>query len=478
MEIQLKTPLYDKLITYSSDNPISFHVPGHKNGVIFQEKGRPIFEGLLKLDVTELTGLDDLHSPEGVIQESQKLLTKLYEVDTSYFLVNGTTVGNLAMIMAAVNEGDVVLVQRNCHKSVLNGLQLSGARPVFINPEYDVDWNVASGLSVNSVQSALKQYPDARALIVTYPNYYGMVYNLSEIIELAHQKNIPVLVDEAHGAHFIAGGPFPSSAVTLGADIVVQSAHKTLPALTMGSFLHFNSKLVSKSRLEKYLHILQSSSPSYLIMASLDLARSYVGTLNDLDIEYLTEQVTEFRRCLGNLPGIKVLSYENDEGDLLKVTIQSTRGMSGFELQDIFEKAGIYAELADPVNVLLIFPLIKVGISYPLVEIISRLRQALLSLEEQEEKQKEFLPLTKEGTSTLELSFGEMEKREMKKVDFDQAVGKICAEMIIPYPPGIPLLFPGEMISEEDVKQIVWHLNKGTRFQGGELLREGYLRVF
>ena len=264
---QSKTPLFDQLMKHHEGNPISFHVPGHKYGQVFPEKGRNYFSDILKMDATEITGLDDLHSAEGVILEAEKLLADLYRTQRSFFLVNGSTVGNLAMTLSTIKEDEIVLVQRNSHKSIMNGIKLANARPVFISPEYDLDYRVAGGLSYESVKSALIQYPNARAIILTYPNYYGMTVDLKSIIDLAHAHNIPVLVDEAHGVHFIAGDYFPPSAVELGADIVVQSAHKTLPAMTMGAFLHYQSRLVSSSNLQFYLQALQSSSPSYPLMA-------------------------------------------------------------------------------------------------------------------------------------------------------------------------------------------------------------------
>ncbi|MDF2903396.1 MAG: Orn/Lys/Arg decarboxylase major region [Bacillus sp. (in: firmicutes)] len=476
---QLRTPLYEKLIFHKEAIPISLHVPGHKNGAVFPSEGAVSFKELLKLDVTELTGLDDLHSPDGVIRESEQLLARLFGVCRSFFLVNGSTVGNLAMIMAALDEEDTVLVQRNCHKSILNGLQLVNADPVFISPEFDEDWQVAGGLSFEAVQAAIKKYPNAKALIVTYPNYYGMVYELERIIRLAHGHNIPVLVDEAHGAHFIAGEPFPSSAVTFGADVVIQSAHKTLPAMTMGSFLHFNSKLIALNDIEKYLHILQSSSPSYPIMASLDLARSYLSSINKNDLVYLQEQINIFKINLSNLSGIKVLSFPNNQGDLLKITIQSTNSLSGFNLQKILEGQGIFAELSDPFNLLFIIPLLKEGMEYPFNEVIVRMKKALSdNAVPTKEMEKELVPYQKKDLAKLSLKYKEMKKRNNKDVPFLEAIGAICAEMIIPYPPGIPLLFPGEMIMEADIHHIQWLLEKGTRFQGGELLTQGLISIF
>jgi len=260
---QNKTPLLDQLIFHHKKNPLSLHVPGHKYGRLLDYSKYSAYRGILQLDATELSGLDDLHSPEGVILEAEMLLSEAYGTERSYFLVNGSTVGNLAMILAVLQKGDIVLVQRNCHKSVLNGIELAQAKPVFLGPDYDEDWGVTGGVSPEITARALAMYPGAKALIVTYPSYYGMVNDLQRIIKQAHDVNIPVLVDEAHGAHFISGGNFPKSALQFGADIVVQSAHKTLPAMTMGSYLHLNSKRIERDRLEHYLHILQSSSPSY-----------------------------------------------------------------------------------------------------------------------------------------------------------------------------------------------------------------------
>lgn len=475
-----KTPLFDKLIAHKNKNSISLHVPGHKNGYIFPEKADALYNELLKLDVTELTDLDDLHSPEGAILESERLLAELYRVKKSFFLVNGSTVGNLAMIMSAVNEDDIILVQRNCHKSILHALELTGACPVFISPEYDKEWKVAAGLSVDAVETALKKYPKAKALIVTYPNYYGMVFELDKIIKLVHSKNIPILVDEAHGAHFIAGRPFPISAVTLGADVVVQSAHKTLPAMTMGSFLHFNSQYIPLARLKKYLHMLQSSSPSYPIMASLDLARSFLGTFNQRDLEYLLDQIHTFRVALSEIPTIRVLSYDNDQGDLLKITIQSTRGLSGFELQQKLEELGIFVEMADPYNLLMILPLQKGGRDFPFEDLIIQIKKALMISKEdlQEKDSLNFVSCQNNSISMLELSYKEMEKLSPTRLPLSESIGKISAEMIVPYPPGIPLLLPGERIKENNIRQIHWLLEKGTRFQGGEWLKEGYILTY
>lgn len=470
---QSKTPLFSKLINHQKGNPISFHVPGHKYGEVFPDEGQAYYRDLLKIDATELTGLDDLHSPDGVIFEAEQLLTEMYHTEKSYFLVNGSTVGNLAMILAAVGEDDIVLVQRNSHKSIMNGLRLAKAQPVFIGPEFDPVFGVAGGVDGELVRSALNQYPAAKALILTYPNYYGLTYDLKSIIELAHERGIPVLVDEAHGVHFTAGDYFPVSAVELGADVIVQSAHKTLPAMTMGAFLHFQGKLVCQTQLEFYLQSLQSSSPSYPIMASLDLARSYLGTYTKDDMNYLQEVIGQFCKAVNLLESIRVLQGN----DPLKITIQSTGSLTGFELQQLLESVGVFTELADPKNVLLVLPLLKKGLPHRLQEAAGKI--AIAASRIPKSKQVPQLNFTSKKTiSALSFGYKQMEKLDTEFIDLELAVGRVCAESVIPYPPGIPLCLPGESISTEDVETLLSLKGMGAKVQGGEQLRAGKIKVF
>lgn len=259
---QTSVPLYETLIRHSQRHPVSLHVPGHKNGSLFPKIAKDLYGSLLTIDVTELTGLDDLHEPSGAIQIAETLLADFYGAKRSFFLINGTTVGNLSMVLSICGPNDEVLVQRNCHKSIMNALKLSGAKPIFIHAEIDESTEVPTFVDAAEIKKLLTKYPLVKGIIITNPNYYGMTFDLKEIIAEAHKRGIPVLVDEAHGAHFNLGASFPQSAIHAGADIVVHSAHKTLPAMTMGSYLHYNSNLVPLDRLTFYLRALQSSSPS------------------------------------------------------------------------------------------------------------------------------------------------------------------------------------------------------------------------
>lgn len=466
---QQDTPLYTALEAFDKKKPISLHVPGHKNGLLM--KNRDFFREILHIDATELTGLDDLHAPEGVIEKAEQLLANVYHVSKSFFLINGTTVGNLAMMLATLQEEDIVFIQRNCHKSIMNGLELTKAKAVLLGPEYEPDWRVAGGVRLQTIKEAYERYPACRAIILTYPNYYGMTYELKEIIEFAHSQQIPVLVDEAHGAHFIGGGYFPPSSVELGADVVVQSAHKTLPAMTMGSFLHVNSQFVSEKEIAHYLRLLQSSSPSYPIMASLDLARSYIGTYTKEDTAYLKENIANFKKELQALECIKVLDYPNQNGDPLKLTIQSNCGYTGYELQQLLEEKGIYSEMADPNNVLFVLPLLKKNDEFPFSDILTRLKE----LQFQNKRARvEAHYFKKERISLLY----RVQSQKEVLLPLQDSVGAICAETIIPYPPGIPFILRGEKLTQTDVKGLLILLESGSRFQGGEKLIEEKIKVF
>jgi arginine/lysine/ornithine decarboxylase len=477
MKKQSRTPIFEALYKHTNSNPISFHVPGHKYGAIFHQQGKEIFEEILRIDATELSGLDDLHSPDGVIKEAEELLAALYQVKKSFFLVNGSTVGNLSMILSVCEKDDVILVQRNCHKSVLNAIKLAKARPIFLEPEFNQKWKTATGISKEIVERAISFYPEAKALVLTYPNYYGMAYDLKSVINVAHSYNIPVLVDEAHGPHFILGKPFPASAVQLGADIVVQSAHKTLPAMTMGSFLHINSDRINIEKVMDYLQTLQSSSPSYVVMASLDLARGYLATYERNDLTYLIKEISQFKTELDLIQGISVLEYPNLQGDTLKVTIQSRCELSGFALQKLLEEAGIYTELADPYNVVLVLPLLKENQSYPLIKASQTIRELLADVSQQSLKD-EVVINNSSSISELAIPYNEMLQYKKRAVSISEATGNVCAETIIPYPPGIPLLLTGEMITDDKISCLIDLFNKGARFQGGHLLERNQIKVF
>ncbi|TLS35089.1 aminotransferase class I/II-fold pyridoxal phosphate-dependent enzyme [Pseudalkalibacillus caeni] len=471
---QQRAPLFEALVNWSERNPISFHVPGHKNGDLFADLGDKHFKDILKIDATELNGLDDLHDPREVIGEAQKLTAAYYGAENSYFLVGGSTAGNLAMILGTCKEGDHVLVQRNSHKSILNGLLLAGVKPYFLSPEIDPVAKVATGVADSTVKQALSVVPDAKAIILTNPNYYGMTVELENIVQYAHARNIPVLVDEAHGAHFRVSSSFPLSALEVGADVVVQSAHKTLPAMTMGSYLHVNSNLIVKSRIERYLRMLQSSSPSYPIMASLDLARYYLASLTEDKVKKILSSLFQFREEIKDIPGFRVIEPSGPvkKIDPLKITIQC-KDLPGYQLQKLLEKENIYIEMADPLNVLLVLPLTDNSLQEGLLEKLKKITRQNQTSHQAVERYKDYPA----GSTITELaaSYRELSTCEKQVVPISAAKGKIAGQAIVPYPPGIPLVLEGERITGQHLKALQHILSSGGKVQG--LVGEGRKQI-
>ncbi|WP_075620364.1 aminotransferase class I/II-fold pyridoxal phosphate-dependent enzyme [Paenisporosarcina indica] len=467
-----KRPIVEAMQRFYEKQNTSFHVPGHKHGTL-SEMPRA-FKDVMKFDYTELAGLDDYHHPEDIIKEAQDLLAKTYGAMQSYFLVNGSTVGNLAMVYATCNEGDTVLVQRNAHKSVFHALELVGVHPVFLTPEWDEQTHTPTHVSIHTIKAAINSYPKAKALILTHPTYYGVINpNMNEVIDLAHSKDLPVLVDEAHGAHFVAKGEFPTAALKLGADVVVQSAHKTLPALTMGSYLHINSHRVSNEKINRYLRMLQSSSPSYLLLASLDDARQYISSYVHEDYQLFNNKRRQFVVSLKTITHLEVIEVD----DPLKLLFR-VHGFTGYSLQQQLEHQGIYVELADNEQVLLILPLLKAKHQFPFAEIRMKIKSAVEKCTK--------LPRNKvdidyshdlQALSTLAVPYKDLGLAKNEWLLYTKAAGRICAGSVVPYPPGIPLFVRGELISTNKLKMLADYLASGATIQGEHDLSRKLLLV-
>ena len=281
-------------------------------------------------------------------------------------------------------------------------------------------------------------------------------------------------MDEAHGAHFIASESFPHSALQLGADVVVQSAHKTLPAMTMASFLHVNSNLIQAEKINHYLRMLQSSSPSYLLLASLDDARDYVDSYLESDAAYLKDKRNQWIEALRSIQPLQVIEVDDPLKALLRFP-----GFTGFQLKAAFEQKGIYVELADSYQVLFVLPLLKHGQAYPFAETRVRIKEALLLLRNKEENSFKTVAAFSEHTtvSIPEYSYDELEQLEKEWVPYMRALGRVSASMLIPYPPGIPLFLPGEKITVAKLSQLEELLAVGAAFQGQHRLNEKLIYV-
>lgn len=466
-------PIVEALQKFVSLAPQSLHVPGHKHGTLSSLPNE--IKGALTYDVTELTGLDDFHYPEEAIARAEELLAVTYNANQSFFLVNGSTVGNLAMIYGTCQRGDLVIVQRNAHKSVFHALQLVGAKPIYLAPEWDETTCTAGSITTEVLNEALNRYQEVKAVVLTYPTYYGVIsQQLGEQIAICHARKIPVLVDEAHGAHFTSSTVFPMSALDLGADVVVQSAHKTLPAMTMASFLHIKSELVNVEKINQYLRMLQSSSPSYLLLASLDDARQYVSTYMESDGVYLMDMRQQLIESLRSLSGLTIQEVD----DPLKLLLRVSR-YTGFQLKDAFEQQQLYVELADVEQVLVILPLLKYGQSYSFAELRIRIKDALSELKKQQGKaiQQTNKKYEIAQVITSEYTFEEIDSSVKEWIPYMRAIGRVSANMLIPYPPGIPLFVPGEKITVAKLSELEELLAIGAAFQGAHRLHEKLIHV-
>lgn len=473
---QQKAPLYEALMERRLRGESSFHVPGHKFGAILETEQEGIYGPIMGLDYTEIEGLDDLHHPEGVILEAERLAAECFGAEESFFLVGGSTVGNLAAIATVCSRGDRILVQRNVHKSVLHGLMLAGAEAVFVQPELDPDTGLATGIAMEVLKLALSRNPQAKAVFLSNPNYYGMGMDLRPYAELVHTAGLPLLVDEAHGAHFGLHHAVPPSALSRGADVVVQSTHKMLTAMTMGAMLHVQGPRIDRARLKQRLAMLQSSSPSYPLMASLDLARRTAATAGTALMEERIPWLRHLSAGIRLLTCIRQAEW-NDSYDYLdpfKITLYDRSGrLSGFQLQEQLGHRGIISEMADDRHALLACSLATD--KHDLERLLLALQDidGLLSGDGEAPADNRQVQLPDEP---LEAKVGAPMALDMdaschagsvSALPLEEAIGRRSAETVIPYPPGIPLLFAGEIIRPEAANRIRQLALAGARFQGG-----------
>ncbi|QCT00742.1 Orn/Lys/Arg decarboxylase major region [Paenibacillus algicola] len=591
-------PLWEALQNYRQKGRASFHVPGHKNGKAYMGvTGADLLMDVLSVDVTEITGTDDLHQPDGVILEAQRLAADCFGAEESFFLVGGSTVGNLAMILTVCAQpGDLILVQRNVHKSVLNGLMLAGAQAVFLDPEVDAGSGLAIAPSLAAGSAALSAYPKAKGVLLTMPNYYGMGTDLTAWSELCHAAGIPLLVDEAHGAHYGQHPDLPRHALSCGADVVVQSTHKMLAAMTMGAMLHVQGPRLDRALLRQRLAMVQSSSPSYPVMGSLDLARRLIHAQGPSAFTAGLAAVNTFKRGLAQLPRLGLLqppqprtpaaasaaggqdpppqagpaAYTHQ--DPFKAVIYDRTGaLSGFALQRALEERGCVPEMSDEHHVVLLFTLgsteedakhllqalqhmveedlgeqpadsneepdqLSSSDSSPLVQSPQELQrtdsneepdqissadssppvqspQELQRLDSNEEpvqissaapsppvQSPQELQRTDSNEEPDQISsadsspqlrhpathdvstwnifeaqsysepvafhLGTLDPKELTALPPEQCAGEIAGETIVPYPPGIPLLYAGERITPKQAKRLVRLKDLGAKCQG------------
>jgi arginine decarboxylase len=449
---------------YSGKSPVSFHMPGHKLG---KDINIPHGDKLYLMDVTEVPGLDNLHQPNGVIKEAQKLAAKTFGADHTFFLVNGSTCGIQTAIMSLCKRGDKLIVARDCHMAAINGMMLAGVEPIYIKPEFDDSFKIPSVLQCENIEKALIENSDAVGVYITRPNYYGVCSDIKEISKLVHSYGKVLVVDEAHGAHLKFSDKLPSSALEHDSDICIQSAHKTLPALTQGAYLHVKGSRVDVEKIRYNLNILQTSSPSYLVMAFLDISRAIMEKEGKQIMDFLLEDIEELHKSINDNTRFKILSKNNfKSGDLDKTRVvinTKNYGLSGFNVESILRNQyNIQVEMADLYNIVCITTNANRG------QDLKNLRNALVEINENYNNS---LPLPdiyieRGKIPEQKVKLSEVMHKNFKRKKLTEACGMVSRRMITPYPPGVPAICPGEVITENIIQNIMRTLESGGNVNG------------
>ncbi len=451
------------LKAYSQSAHYPLHMPGHKRRVFGQ-----LPEEIVQLDITEIDGFDNLHQPEGIIKKIQEHAAKLYGADETFYLVNGSTGGILSAVSAAVPEGGHILIARNCHKSVYHACYLRNLTISYLYPQVMQAYDICEPVTYEQVEDALKREPDIDAVLVVSPTYEGRIADIESIARVVHAKGIPLIVDEAHGAHLGFAEGFAENSCRKGADLVVHSVHKTLPAMTQTALLHRNGSLIDSNQLNRFLHIYQSSSPSYVLMASIDNALRQVDERRS---ELFGSFLRNWNKMCKNLSGMKNLfiigpEKKQDIGKLL-VSVKKT-GLSGQQLYDmLLQEYHLQLEMAAASYVLAMF---TAGDSE---EGYERMTRALLEIDDRldaavphKASGEEAWPSVDFARKNVGIPFCKAWDMETEYCPLSMCRGRLAGEFINLYPPGIPMIVPGEQIDEELICHISNCLLKGLTVQG------------
>ena len=470
---QHETPLFTGLLKHIQRNPIPFHIPGHKKGRGMDPEFRAfVGDAVLAMDLINISPLDDLHHPTHIIKRAQELAAQAFGADHTFFSVQGTSGAIMTMILATCQPGDKIIVPRNVHKSVMAAIVMAGAVPVFIHPVLDKRTGIAHGITTSSLAKALDEHPDAKAVLVINPTYYGIAANLKQIVELAHSRQIPVLVDEAHGVHIHFHEQLPLSAMQAGADMAATSMHKLGGSLTQSSILNIQGPLVNPNRVQAILSMLTTTSTSYILLASLDAARRYLATQGQRLLGETLALAAYAREQIANIPGLycigpEILGSEATHAiDLTKLPIcVKDLGITGYEAEVwLREHYNIEVELSDLYNILCI---LTPGDTRETVDVLIRALQHL-SREFQHQLSSCSIRVQLPPIPVLALTPREAFYSDTETVPLRESAGRIIAEFIMVYPPGIPILLPGEIIDQESLDYIRQNIEAGLPVQGPE----------
>ena len=484
--------LINRLAAYARSDMYPFHMPGHKRRTgpeeSFMNSCTDSFTNPFAVDITEIEGFDNLHHPEGILKDSMKWAADVYGADQTYYLINGSTGGILAAVCGSVPRGGRILVSRNCHKSVYHGICLNQLKTSYVYPQEIEGLGIQGGITAEDVDRMLNRYMDTQAVLIVCPTYDGIVSDIEAIARIVHRAGLPLIVDEAHGAHFRYDAMFPVSALDLGADVVIQSVHKTLPSLTQTALLHIKCNrpdggcYADRERIDRYIHMVQSSSPSYVLMASIE---NSIYQMEQTDTAPYGKQLYRLRRRLGQMrhlrladtgligqAGIRDLDISkivvSTRGTCLYPAEDGLTGFTGAQLDDILRREyHLEMEMCGADYVTAITTVMDSGeglerLGDALTRIDSQLTDAGYKPDGRSGNQKSVYSMRCDTA----MSMGEAMEEKMASVGLEDSAGCISGEFVYIYPPGIPIVAPGEWISRPILEVILEYRDKGLPVQG------------
>ncbi|MCL5037259.1 MAG: aminotransferase class I/II-fold pyridoxal phosphate-dependent enzyme [Chloroflexi bacterium] len=477
---QSDTPYYDALFDYTRSDILTFHVPGHQRGRGAHPRMIELLgEKALAADCTQVLGLDDMHQPHGPVKFAQELAAIAYGADATFFLINGSSSGNHIMILAACRPGDKIILPRNSHRSAVGAMILSGVMPVYVMPEFDPEMRVDHTVTPDKYEQAIEEHPEAKAIYALSPTYYGATADLRSIVEIGHKNNLVVMVDEAWGPHLHFHPDLPESAMDAGADMCINSTHKLIAGMSQGSMIHIKGNMVDRGHLHAILRLFLSTSPSCIIVSSLDVARMQMFFDGRAMLDNAIKNAEWAREQVNNIPGLHAWGDEllGRPGvfnmDKTRLVISSVEaGFTGYQMERFLRyDHNIQVEMSDLFNVLALITIAHTR------EDVARLVRALEKVVVEHKGEGDLNRLKEEhrsGKSGIQLPDWPpqvMTPREAffadyKTIPFPHAAGRISSELITPYPPGIPLVCPGEKITHEIIEYAMLELAAGVKIQG------------
>ena len=475
---QVNAPIYEALRKFRRMRVVPFDVPGHKRGRGNMELTEFLGEDCMNVDVNSMKPLDNLCHPVSVIKDAEILAADAFGAAYAFFMVGGTTSAVQSMIMYACKSGDKIIMPRNVHRSAINALILTGAVPVYVDPDVNEQLGIALGMTTEQIEKAIRENPDAKAVMVNNPTYYGICSDLRRITELAHAHGMLVLVDEAHGTHFYFGENFPVTAMAAGADCASVSMHKSGGSLTQSSFL-LMGKNINPDYMRQVINLTQTTSASYLLLSSLDISRKRLA-LSGREIFAQTVEMAEYaREEINNIGGYYAYSRELINGDSVfdfdvsKLSVFTLPiGLAGIEVYDLLrDEYDIQIEFGDLGNIL---AYISVGDRKRdierLISAMAEIRRRFGKTEANMLSHEYIAPIVSEAPRKAFYA-------DKVSVPLDEAAGKVCTEFVMCYPPGIPILAPGELITPEIIEYIKYAKEKGCQMTGTEDLELEHLNV-